>query len=217
MKLDVFDTQKNKVGEVEVDDSVFGAKINQHLFWEVVRMQMASRRRGTHSTKTITFVSGTGKKPFRQKGTGRARQGSLRSGHMVGGSTLHGPLPRDYSYQMPKKMVKGALRSALSLRASESKLHVIRGWSPAKPRTKDARAVLSRFAAQKSLVVGSKSDEALMLSLRNLPSVKFLPVEGLNVFDILAFDNLFITDAVVAQVSSRLETKPSRKDREAKE
>jgi large subunit ribosomal protein L4 len=213
VKLDVFDIQKNKVGELELDDSVFAAKVNQGLFWEVVRNQLANRRAGTHSTKTVTTVNGTGKKPFRQKGTGRARQGSLRASHMVGGGVVHGPHPRDYSYKMPKKMVKGALRSALSLRASESKLHIIKGWAPNAPKTKDAKAVLGRFDAGKALVVGSRGDKSLELSLRNLPTAKFLPVEGLNVYDVLAFDNLILTESVVAGIVDRLKAAPSRKDR----
>lgn len=215
MKLDVFDIEKKKVGDIDVDDSVFAAPVKQHLFWEIVKMQLASRRAGTHSTKTITMVSGTGKKPFRQKGTGRARQGSLRSSHMVGGAVVHGPHPRSYAYEAPKKMVRGALRSALSLRCSEAKLHVIKGWKPNGPKTKDALAVLTRFGAESALVVDSRDNESLRLSVRNLPTVKFLPVEGLNLRDILAHDHLIISDAVLEMVVNRLKTVPSRKDKES--
>lgn len=217
MKLDVFDIQRNKVGAIDLDDSVFGAPVKSQLFWEVVRMQLANKRAGTHSTKTITNLRGTGKKPFRQKGTGNARQGSLRSAHMRGGAVVHGPLPRDYSYQMPKKMVRGALRSALSLRQSESKLHVIRDWRPQSIKTKDAAGVLGRFEAEKVLIVDSKDNETLRLSVRNIPYVKFLPVEALNVFDVLAFDHLILGEAVVGGVAERLKSKPSRKEKSAKE
>jgi large subunit ribosomal protein L4 len=179
-------------------------------------MQLASRRRGTQSTKTVSMVSGTGKKPYRQKGTGRARQGSLRSAQMRGGGVVHGPHPRDYSYEMPKKMVKSALRSALSLRAKEAKLHLIQGWAPKAPKTKAAKAVLDRFAATKALVVDSRENEALMRSVRNLPHAKFLPVEALNVRDILAYDDLFLSDKAVEAIVARLKSKPSRKEKEAK-
>jgi large subunit ribosomal protein L4 len=217
VKLDIFDTEKKRVGSVDVDDSVFAAPVKEHLFWEVVRMQLANRRAGTQSTKTITMVNGTGKKPWRQKGTGRARQGSLRSGHMRGGAVIHGPHPRDYSYEMPKKMVKGALRSALSLRAKEQRLYVVKGWKPKAAKTKDAKVVLARFEANKTLVVDSRDNDALRLSVRNLPHVKFLPVEALNVFDVLAFDHLIVSEAVLQQIVEKLKSKPSRKDFAAKE
>lgn len=217
MKLDVFDVKKNKVGDIDVDDSVFAAPVKEHLFWEVVRMQLANKRRGTQSTKTMTVVSGTGKKPFRQKGTGRARQGSLRSTQMVGGAVALGPLPRDYSYEMPKKMVKGALRSALSLRRSESKLFVVKDWRPNGPKTKAAKAVLSAFGDATTLVVDSRDNESLKLSIRNLPNAKFLPIEGINVRDILAHDNLIIGAGVVGALVDRLKAaKASRKDKEAR-
>jgi large subunit ribosomal protein L4 len=224
MKLDIFDVKKNKVGDIDVDDSVFAGPVKKHLFWEVVRMQLTNKRRGTQSTKTVTFVSGTGKKPFRQKGTGRARAGSLRSGHMVGGAVILGPLPRDYSYEMPKKMVKGALRSALSLRNSESKLFVVKDWKPNGPKTKAAKAVLEVFGDPKAndgrgtstLVIDSRDNESLSRSIRNLPNAKFLPVEGINVRDILAYDNLIIGEGVVGALVDRLKaTKLSRKDKEA--
>jgi len=215
MKLDVLDTAKKKVGDVDVDDSVFAAPVKEHLFWEVVNMQAANKRRGTQSTKTITMVSGTGKKPYRQKGTGRARQGSLRSIQFVGGAVSHGPHPRDYSYEMPKKMVKGALRSALSLRRSESKLFVVKGWQPKAPKTKDAKKILDQFG-ESTLVIDSRDNESLMRSIRNLPRAKFLPVEGINVRDILAYDNLIIGEGVISGLVARLKSKPSRKEREAK-
>lgn len=213
MKADVFDTQKQVVGQIELDDSVFASPVKEHLFWEVVRMQLANRRRGTQSTKTVSMVSGTGKKPYRQKGTGRARQGSLRSAQMRGGGVVHGPQPRSYFYEMPKKAVRSALRSALSLRARETKLHVIAGWKPGTPKTKEAKAVLDRFEAAKVLIVDSRDNEELRLSVRNLPYVKFLPVEALNVYDVLAFDHLIISDRVVPGIVERLKAKPSRKER----
>jgi large subunit ribosomal protein L4 len=215
MRVSVYNQKNEAVGQIDVDDSVFGAPVKEHLFWEVVKMQQASRRRGTHKVKTVTEVSGTGKKPYKQKGTGRARHGSLRAVGMRGGGVVHGPRPRDYSYKMPKKMVQGALRSALSLRMSEKALFVITGWSPAAPKTKTAAQVLNAFKATKALVVDSAANVNLAKSLRNHPKAKFLAVEGLNVYDLLDHDQLFISDAVLAEVTKRLATKPSRKEREA--
>ena len=161
--------------------------MRETLHWEVVRMQMANRRRGTHSTKTVSEVRGTGKKPYKQKGTGRARHGSNRAMNMRGGGIVHGPRPRDYSYQMPKRMVAVALRSALSMRTSQDNLHVVRDWCPEAPKTKDAKDVAERFG-KKTLVVGSAEDIQLERSVRNLPHAKFIPSEELNVYDILDHD-----------------------------
>jgi len=217
MNIDVVNTENAKVGDVEVDDSVFASRVKSWLFYEVVKAQMANRRAGTQSTKTASEVRGTGKKPFKQKGTGRARQGSTRATHMRGGAVALGPKPRSYGYKVPRKMVQGALRSALSLRLSESKLHVVQGWSPESPKTKDAIKVLSAFEAQKALVVGTRDDENLRLSVRNLPNAKYLPVEGLNVYDVLKYDHLFINVDVIEGLSTRLKTASSRSDAESSE
>lgn len=217
MKVDVVDTNKQKVGDIELDDSVFGAVVREHLHWEVVRMQRANVRRGTHSTKTVSEVRGSGKKPYKQKGTGRARHGRTRAMNMRGGGIVHGPRPRDYSYRMPKKMLDVALRSALSLRLGQSSLHVVRGWLPEAPKTKDAREVLARFGADKALVVGQAGDESLRLSLRNLPHVKFLEGEDLNVYDILLFDHLLLLEPAVEALTSRLQTGLSRTERALRE
>jgi large subunit ribosomal protein L4 len=212
VKVDVVDTSNKKVADIDVDDSVFGARVKPWLFYEIVKAQMATRRAGTQSTKTISEISGTGKKPFKQKGTGRARQGSMRSAHMRGGATHLGPRPRSYEYSPPKKMVKGALRSALSLRLSEAKLHVVKGWSPSAPKTKDAIRVLSNFGGENALVVASRDQINLMKSVRNLRKAKFLPVEAINVYDILNHEHLFIADDVVAGLNDRLRTTLSRRD-----
>lgn len=214
MKFDVVDTQNKKVGQIELDDSVFGAEVKPQLFYETVKSQLASRRRGTHSTKTVTNVSGTTKKPYKQKGTGQARHGSRVASNMRGGGVVFGPHPRDYSYRIPKKMVKGALRSALSLRTKEAKLHIVKGWTPGQAKTKEAKKVLANFAAEKALVVGSRDAVNLGLSLRNLPRAKFLPVEALNVYDVLNYDHIFIAEDVVKGIGERLHADASRKERE---
>lgn len=217
MKIDIVDTKNQVVGDLELDDSVFGAEVRSYLFWEVVKQQLASRRRGTHSSKTVSEVRGTGQKPYKQKGTGRARHGSNRAMNMRGGGVVHGPRPRDYSYSLPKKMVRAALRSALSLRASEQKLIVVRDWNPAAPKTKDALAVLSAMGVTRGLIIGESTNENLQRSLRNLPKTAFLSVEGLNVYDILKHDHLILEESVAKAISERFQTTLSRKERELKE
>ncbi|MCB9655522.1 MAG: 50S ribosomal protein L4 [Deltaproteobacteria bacterium] len=215
MKFDVVDTNNRKVGEAELDDSVFGAPIKEHLFWEVVRMQLANRRRGTHATRRVAEVQGSGKKPYKQKGTGQARHGSKRAMNMRGGGVVFGPQPRDYSYRMPKKMVRGALRSALSLRASQQRLFIVQGWSPSAPKTKDAQKVLETFSAPNALVIGDPSNLTLAKSLRNLPKAKFLVMDAMNVFDVLRHDALFISQDVVEALQAKLHAPMSRAEREA--
>lgn len=217
MKIDIVDTKNQVVGDLELDDSVFGAEVRSYLFWEVVKQQLASRRRGTHSSKTVSEVRGTGQKPYKQKGTGRARHGSNRAMNMRGGGVVHGPRPRDYSYSLPKKMVRAALRSALSLRASEQKLIVVRDWNPAAPKTKDALAVLSAMGVTRGLIIGESTNENLQRSLRNLPKTAFLSLEGLNVYDILKHDHLILEESVAKAISERFQTTLSRKERELKE
>ena len=208
----IFDTTKKAVGKVDLDGSVFGGPIKEHLFYEVVKMQLANRRAGTSQAKRVTGVNGTRKKPYKQKGTGNARHGTLRAVGMVGGGVAHPPEPRDYSYQLPKKMIEGALRSALALRNSQSALFVVQGWAPPKPKTKDAIKVIGAFGGASVLVIGTKADLALKRSLANLPQAKFLPVEAINVYDILNHDHLMLSDKVVSTLTERLKRAPSRKE-----
>jgi large subunit ribosomal protein L4 len=217
MKVDVFSIDNKKVGDIELDDSVFGAVVRPNLFWEVVRMQMATRRAGTSATRRVGEVRGSKKKPFRQKGTGRARQGSKRGMILRGGGTVHGPQPRSYEYRMPKKAVKVALRSALSLRTQEKKLHVIKTWTPSKPKTKDAAKVLRAFDAVKALVVDKAENENLHKAVRNLEKAKFVAAEALNVYDILKYDHLFISADAIPGITERLQTEASRSERAKKE
>lgn len=212
MSTTIYDTTKAAVGKIELDRSVFFGPVKEHLFYEVVKMQLASRRAGTHQAKRVTGVQGTRKKPYKQKGTGRARHGTLRAVGMVGGGVAHPPEPRDYSYQVPKKVVEGALRSALSLRNGQQAMFVVQGWAPSKPKTKDAVKVLGFFGGKSALVIGTKSDLALQRSLANLPNAKFLPVEAINVYDILNHDQLILSDKVLATLTERLKRSPSRKE-----
>jgi large subunit ribosomal protein L4 len=210
MKVDVIDTANKKTGQIQLDESVFGVEVRPHLFWEVVRMQLANRRSGTHSTKTVSDVRGSGVKPYKQKGTGQARHGTKRAMNMRGGGIVHGPRPRDYSYKMPKKMVQAALRCALSLRLSEDRVKIVDAWSPKAPSTKGALAVFQKLEARKCLVIGSKEQVNLAKSVRNLPGMKFLPVEGLNVYDILFHDDLILLRDVVPAIEGRLHRSSER-------
>src|SRR5512134_3471615 len=167
-KFDVYDLDKKKVSELELSDAVFAGEVNEHLFYEVVKAKLASDRSGTHAVKNRSLVSGGGKKPWKQKHTGRARQGSTRASHMVGGGKAMGPKPRDYAYDVPKKVRKLALRSALALRARDQKLLILEKWAPDAPRTKVAAAVLAKLGLKKALVVDAAANAALAKSVRNL-------------------------------------------------
>ena len=216
MKIDVVDLSGAKVGSVDLDDGVFGAEVKEHLLWEVVKMQRASKRAGTHSTKTQKDVQGGGKKPWRQKGTGRARQGSIRAAQWVGGGTVFGPHPRDYSYELPKKVKQGALRSALSLRAKEKKLVVVKSLEIEEIKTKRVAQALKALGAEKALIVDGKANEKLSKSARNLAHSKFLPHEGLNVYDVLRYESLVLSQPAAQALSTRLKPAPKRfKEKEA--
>lgn len=213
MKLDVYSKTKDVTGSVEVSDDIFGVEVRNYLFWEVINWQRAKRRAGTHKTKGRSEVSGGGKKPFRQKGTGRARQGTTRAPHWVGGGTVFGPTPRDYSYSMPKKKRRAALIAALSFKAANGELVVIDELNYEKPKTKQVVKLMETFGTEKVLIVDVTKREddgavthndALRLSARNLPNAKYLAVEGLNVEDIIGHTHLFMTQAAIESVQERL-------------
>jgi len=192
-KFDVYDLEKNKVSELELADAVFAGEVNEHLFYEVVKAKLARDRSGTHAVKNRSLVSGGGKKPWKQKHTGRARQGSTRASQFVGGGKAMGPKPRDYGYEVPKKVRKAALRSALALRHKEARLLIVDRWQPEGPRTKSAALILEKLGAQKALVVDLAKNATLAKSVRNLSGSDFLPTEGLNVYDILKHEALVLT------------------------
>lgn len=213
MKLDVYNLDNEKVGEVEVSDRVFGAEVKPHLFHEVVRMQLANRRRGTHKTKSRSEVAGGGKKPFRQKGTGRARQGSTRAVQWVGGGHAHAKRPRDYSYQLNKKKKRAALRSALSMLVENGNLKVVDQFGLAEVKTKAAAAALARLELGKAIVVDGKATEGerfennqeLRLSVRNLPTFKYLRPDGVNVYDLLNYGQVVVTQEALKGLEARLD------------
>jgi large subunit ribosomal protein L4 len=190
---DVFDIKGEKVGEVELKDEVFNCDVKPYLMHDVVTMQLANRRRGTAATKTRKEVRGGGKKPFRQKGTGRARQGSSRSPLQPGGGTVFGPHPRDYSYSVPKKVRRGALRSALSVRYAGLAMKVLDKLELEAISTKNFNGIVKTFSLTKPLFVIDKKDELVEKSARNIPFVKVLRVEGLNVYDIIRHEQLVLT------------------------
>jgi large subunit ribosomal protein L4 len=203
-KFDVYDLEKKKVGELDLADAVFASDVNEHLFYEVVKAKLASDRSGTHAVKNRSLVSGGGKKPWRQKHTGRARQGSTRASQFVGGGKAMGPKPRDYGYDVPKKVRKAALRSALSLRGRDGKLVIVTEWKPGAPKTSAAAAVLEKLGARKALVVDGATNVSLARSVRNLAGSDFLPVEGLNVYDILRHDTIVLTQDTAKKLEASL-------------
>lgn len=203
--VDVFDSKKKSVGKVDLPDEIFAAEVKEHLLWEVVRQQRANRRAGTASTKKRGDVSGGGRKPYRQKGTGHARHGSTREPQMRHGGNVWGPLPRDYSFSVPKKVRRAALRSALSMRARDGQLTIAEGPKLEQPKTKEVASFLKGLELDGPvLLISGTADEALAKSARNIPFVKVLPVAGLNVYDVLRYDNLVILKDAVDGIKERL-------------
>jgi large subunit ribosomal protein L4 len=191
---DVFDLDKNKVGSVVIDPDIFESPVKEHLLHTVVRWQLANRRSGTASTKTRGKVSGGGRKPWKQKHLGRARQGSIRSPQWRKGAVVFGPTPRDWSYDIPKKVRRQALKSALSIKHSDGKLFVIKEFNRPEISTKSGAEFVKRFELNKTLIVINDKNENLMRSARNLKNLKILNIDGLNVYDLLRFDFLVITE-----------------------
>ncbi len=202
--VSVYDIEKNKVAEVALNDAVFGAEVNRDVIYEVVRMQMAAKRQGTHDTKERGEIRGGGKKPWRQKGTGRARVGTTRSPLWRGGGTVFGPTPRDYSFTVPKKVRRLALISALSMKVKEEKLLVLKDFPLAEVKTKKFKEVLDRFGLKKTLVVIGEADVALEKSSRNLPDVKMMRCEGINVYDLLKYDSLVLLEPSIQKIEGAL-------------
>jgi large subunit ribosomal protein L4 len=203
-KIDVYNSNKEVVSSVELNPAVFEAPIKEHLFWDVVKMQLANRRKGTARTKTRAEVAGSGRKPYRQKGTGRARAGSVTSPIWVGGGTIFGPKPRDHSYKVPKKVRKAALRSALIKKLSEGKLIVMEGFDIPEIKTKRFLEIMEKLGLSKVLIVIAEHDKNLELSARNVRDVKILMAEGLNVFDVLKYDSVVVTRGALELINKAL-------------
>jgi large subunit ribosomal protein L4 len=203
--VDVVDLNNAVVGSLELADEVFGAPVNEDLLYEAVRHSQAGLRRGTAKTKTRHEVSGSGKKLWRQKGTGRARMGSIRSPLWRHGGTTHGPQPRDYSYKLPRKMILGALRSALSAKLRDGEMKVIQEFSLPDHKTKAMRAILNGLGAPKTvLLVDNTENHNLALSSRNLPGVTFMSSKDVNVYDLLRHAGLLLSEGAAKKLSEAL-------------
>lgn len=214
LTLDVHTAEGATNGTVELPASLFDTEASIALMHQVVNAQLAAKRQGTHATKTRGQVSGGGKKPFRQKGTGRARQGSIRAPHFTGGGTVHGPQPRDYSQRTPKKMIKAALRGALSDRARNARIHVVEELVPGQtPSTKAARTFIERLTDRKSiLLVLTREDINGWKSANNLPNVHLLLADQLNTYDVLNSDDVvFSVEALNAYINAAAQTQEEAK------
>ena len=196
----VYNMEGKEVGTLELNDAVFGVEVNEHLMHLAVVGQLANKRQGTQSAKTRSEVSGGGRKPWKQKGTGHARQGSTRAAQWVGGGMIFAPKPRDYSVKMNKKEKAAAIKSALTSRVAEDKIYVVDSLSFDEIKTKKMAAVLDSLKVEKALVVLDKKDENVILSARNLPEVRTVMSNSINVYDILKYGSLVITKEAVAQI-----------------
>ncbi|MCF6465199.1 50S ribosomal protein L4 [Clostridium sp. Cult2] len=200
-KVNVYNMLGEQVGEIELSEDVFGVDVNQHVLYEVVKNQLANKRQGTQSVKTRAEVRGGGRKPWRQKGTGRARQGSIRAPHWVGGGVSFAPKPRDYSYKVPKKVKRLAIKSALSSKVLNNEMIVLEGLNLEEPRTKEMVKILENIkAGKKALIVMDEMNINVIKSARNIPNVETAFVNTLNVYDILKFDSFIITKDAVRKV-----------------
>jgi len=200
-KVALYDITGSQIGDVELSDDIFGVKVNTHVMYEAVKNYLANQRQGTQSAKTRGEVRGGVRKPWRQKGTGRARQGSIRAPQWIGGGVVFAPKPRDYSYKLPKKIKRLALKSALSSKVRDNEIIVVDSLVLDKPKTKDMVKILSNLkAGKKTLVVIPERDENVILASRNIPGVKTAYVNTVNVYDILNCDSFLITKDAVNKV-----------------
>lgn len=203
--VDIIDLENAKVGSLDLSDEVFGAEVNEALLYEAVRHHMAGQRSGTAKTKTRHEVSGSGKKLWRQKGTGRARMGSIRSPLWRHGGTVHGPQPRDYSYRLPRKMQLGALRSALSAKLRDGELKIIQAFKFGDHKTKGVVAALGRLGTERSvLLVEAGENRNLELGARNIEGVTLVPTRGVTVYDLLGHKLVLLSEAAARKLSKAL-------------
>ena len=202
---DIYNTSKEKVGEIDLEDSIFSVEVDSHLLHEVVRMQLARRRQGSACTKTRAEVRGSSAKPYRQKGTGRARAGNRRSPVWRGGGTVFGPKPRDYSFKLPKKVRRRGLRMALSSRNTADTLLIIDEFQLEEIKTRKFVDVMDKLEVDNGLIVIPDNDDTLERSSRNVPGYKVLPVAGINVYDILLHKKLIIVQPSLDKIKERLQ------------
>lgn len=203
--VSIYDQDKKQVGERELADAVFNTEVKEYLLHDMVRYQLAARRQGSAATKNRSAVAGGGKKPYRQKGTGNARQGTIRAPHFVGGGVAFGPSPRSYAFKLNRKVKKAALCSALSVRFQAEKLIVVKDLAMDAISSKSFEQLIKRFELEGVLIVIDQADSKVELSARNLRNVKVLRAEGVNVYDVLKYPNLVLTDAAVNEIEGALE------------
>jgi len=203
--VSIYDQDNKQVGERELADTVFNTDVKEYLLHDMVRYQLAARRQGSAATKNRSAVKGGSKKPYRQKGTGNARQGTIRAPHYVGGGVAFGPSPRDYTFKLNRKVKKAALCSALSARFQAEKLVVVKDLVVDEISSKSFAQLIKRFELDGALIVIDQADAKIELSARNLQNVKVLRAEGVNVYDILKYPNLVLTDAAVNEIEGALE------------
>lgn len=200
-KLNILNVNGQNVGEIELAEAIFGIEVNEHVLYEVVKNQLANKRQGTQSAKTRAEVRGGGRKPWKQKGTGRARQGSIRAVQWVGGGVAFAPKPRDYSYTLPKKVRRLAIKSALSSKVQNNEIIVLDALNMEAPKTKEFVQILKNInASKKALVVTAEKNENVVKSARNIEGVQAATVNTINVYDILKYDTFVITTDAVKKV-----------------
>jgi len=202
--VNIYDLEKNKVGEIDLPDEIFNVEVKPELLNFVVKAHLAAKRVGTASVKTRSTIRGGGKKPWRQKGTGRARVGSIRSPLWVGGAVSHGPKPRDYSFKVNKKVKKLALKMALTSKVKMDTFLVVEKMEVSQPKTKEFIKIKKNLDLKKSLIVLPKQDKNMLLSTRNIPDVKLMLDKDINVYDILKYEELVLTPEVVENIKERL-------------
>jgi large subunit ribosomal protein L4 len=204
-KVALYNVAGQQIGDIELSDAVFGIEPNRHVLFDAVQMQRASLRLGTHKVKGRSEVSGGGRKPWRQKGTGRARQGSIRAPQWKGGGVVFGPTPRSYAYKLPKKVRRLAIKSALSSKVLDGEIIVLDQLTLAQPKTKDFVSILNNLKVDsKALVVSAGLEDNILLSSRNVPGIKYVAADGINVLDVLTYDKLIITKEAVQKVEEVL-------------
>ncbi len=196
----VYNTEKKEVGEIQLNESIFGVEVSVEAMHQVVLAQLANKRQGTQSAKTRAEVRGGGIKPWRQKGTGRARQGSIRAPQWIHGGIVFAPKPRDYRVSVPKSMRRVAMKSALTSKVQDNEMIVLESLAFDAPKTKDMVKVLNAFETKKTLIVVAESNENVYKSARNIPGVAVVPVNNINVYDILKYENLMITRDAVSKI-----------------
>lgn len=200
-KVALYNVSGQQVGDIELTDAVFGVKVNKHVLHESVKNYLANQRQGTQSAKTRSEVRGGGRKPWRQKGTGRARQGSIRSPQWTGGGVVFAPKPRDYRYTLPKKVRRLAMKSALSSKVLNDEIVVLDEFKMENPKTKDMANILKNLnSSKKALIVMAEKDENIMKSAKNIPGVETTLINSLNVYDVLKYDTFIITKDAVTKV-----------------